>query len=129
MDLLTRIGRGIAFALLAWMSAASSVDAAELVMVETAGCPWCRAWHREIGPAYPKTSEGQKAPLRRVDLSELPTLSLRLQSPVFASPTFLLVDDGNEIGRITGYPGQDFFWGLLDQQLQRMPDAARQTLN
>ena len=25
----------------------------------------------------------------------------------------MLVDKGREIGRIMGYPGADFFWGLL----------------
>lgn len=109
---------GLVVALVASLSAASFADAAELVMVETPGCPWCRAWHREIGPAYPNTPEGQQAPLRRIDLAALPTLSLELKTPVFASPTFILIESGKEIGRITGYPGQDFFWGLLDQQLQ-----------
>jgi hypothetical protein len=28
------------------------------------------------------------------------------------------VDEGREIGRIEGYPGADFFWGLLERLLQ-----------
>jgi hypothetical protein len=29
------------------------------------------------------------------------------------TPTFVLVEDGTEAGRIEGYPGEDFFWPLL----------------
>ena len=36
--------------------------------------------------------------------------------PVF-TPTFILVADGREAGRIEGYPGEDFFWGLLAKML------------
>jgi hypothetical protein len=32
--------------------------------------------------------------------------------PVF-TPTFILIQDGTEVGRIEGYPGEDFFWPLL----------------
>jgi len=30
------------------------------------------------------------------------------------TPTFVVVDNGREIGRITGYSNDDAFWGLLD---------------
>jgi hypothetical protein len=35
------------------------------------------------------------------------------------TPTFIVVQDGAEIGRIEGYPGEDFFWGLLGRILER----------
>jgi hypothetical protein len=28
-------------------------------------------------------------------------------------PLFILLDNGEEIGRIRDYPGEDQFWGLL----------------
>jgi len=34
------------------------------------------------------------------------------------TPTFVLMQDGVEIGRIEGYPGEDFFWGLLNQMIE-----------
>lgn len=43
--------------------------AVELVMVEQPGCIYCERWDEEIAPAYPKTAEGEFAPLRRVDIS------------------------------------------------------------
>jgi hypothetical protein len=36
------------------------------------------------------------------------------------SPTFVLVEQGREIGRITGYPGADFFWGMLAELIQKL---------
>ena len=86
-------------------------------MVEEAGCIFCARWHSEVGPEYPITPEGQAAPLRRVDLhSDLPSDLILVSRPRF-TPTFILVNDGRELARIEGYPGEDFFWGLLSRML------------
>jgi thioredoxin-related protein len=83
-----------------------------LLMAEEDGCYWCAQWNKEIGPIYPKTVEGQAAPLQRYDLhSDAPVVAFT--SYVRFTPTFILVKDGVEVGRIEGYPGEDFFWGLL----------------
>lgn len=93
------------------LTAGSSI-AAELLMFEQPGCSWCRRFDAEIGPIYAKTDEGRQAPLRRVALGG-DTAPLTLAAPVRFTPTFVLVDDGREIGRITGYMSEDAFWGLL----------------
>ncbi|MEL7463330.1 MAG: hypothetical protein AAFN79_04650 [Pseudomonadota bacterium] len=90
--------------------------AAELVMVEQAGCHWCAQWNAEIGHIHPKTEEGRRAPLRRVDLRDLPDDIVFASPPVF-TPTFVLVEDGAELGRIEGYAGDEFFWFLLGNLL------------
>jgi len=95
----------------------------ELVMFEDAGCSWCRRFLAEIGPIYPRTEEGRRAPLRRLDISEATRSGLNLKTRVTVTPTFVLVADGVEVGRITGYPGQDFFWGLLGELFGRLPPA------
>ena len=41
---------------------------------------------------------------------------------VLYTPTFILVEGGQEIGRIEGYPGEDFFWGLLKMMLEAKTD-------
>ncbi|RMD49918.1 MAG: hypothetical protein D6832_00785 [Alphaproteobacteria bacterium] len=97
--------------------------AAELIMIAQQGCYWCETWDAEIGPVYPKTEEGRRAPLRRIDITEFDEGSIAGAGPVQFTPTFILVEDGREIGRIEGYPGEDFFWGLLDQMLTRLPAA------
>lgn len=83
-----------------------------LYMAEEAGCMWCARWNAEIGPVYPKTPEGSAAPLVRYDLRQgVPGVEFARR--VHFTPTFILVEDGRELGRIEGYPGEDFFWGLL----------------
>ncbi len=90
--------------------------AADLVMVEQRGCHWCAQWNEEISHIYPKTDEGKRAPLRRVDLRDLPDDVEFTSRPVF-TPTFVLVEDGQELGRIEGYAGDEFFWFLLGRLL------------
>lgn len=99
---------------------AAAAEATELIMVEQTGCHWCARWNEEIGGAYHLTEEGQKAPLRRVDLRSLPE-DLNFSTAPRFTPTFVVFDGGNEIGRIEGYPGADFFYPLLDVVLARLP--------
>ncbi|MCZ8182604.1 MAG: thioredoxin family protein [Beijerinckiaceae bacterium] len=98
--------------MLAWAGMAPGL-AAELVMFERPGCPWCVRWHKEIGSIYPKTPEGERAPLKAVMLDRQSQSAYRLKEPVFYTPTFVLVEKGEEIGRITGYMGDDAFWSLM----------------
>ncbi|MFN3892711.1 MAG: thioredoxin fold domain-containing protein [Beijerinckiaceae bacterium] len=90
----------------------------ELVMFERDGCSYCARWDREVGPAYPLTPQGRQAPLRRVDLDrEKPQLAL--DTPVRYSPTFVLMKDGREVGRITGYMNDAMFWGVFAKMMER----------
>ena len=104
-------------ALLAFVAALPAA-AAELVMVEQRGCSYCKAWDAEIGVAYDKTAEGAAAPLRRVDLHKAMPEDLHFARRVTFTPTFVLVDaEGQELGRIEGYPGDHFFWPMLGRLL------------
>jgi len=85
-------------------------QAAELVLFEFDGCLWCEQWKSDVGRYYHDTAEGQAAPLRIVDLFDKRPAHLRRIRPVRATPTFVLVDQGQEIGRITGYTGEREFW-------------------
>lgn len=112
-------------AALAFVAAATSARAAELVMFEQAGCSWCMRWNAEIGPAYPNTPEGKIAPLRRVNIHEpLPEDLAGIRKERF-TPTFVLVENGKEIGRMRGYTGDEFFWFLLAEMLEKLenPEA------
>jgi hypothetical protein len=90
-------------------------------MFEQPGCEWCEAWDEQIGDIYHKTREGEVAPLRRINIHDRLPHDLAFISGLVYTPTFVLVHDGREIGRIQGYPGEDFFWGLLQQLLGRLP--------
>lgn len=102
----------------------STARAAELVMFERAGCAWCEAFDREIAPIYGKTEEGLRAPLRRVDTARPVPPDLAFIETERLTPLFVLVDRGREIGRIRGYPGEDFFWGLLGALVKKLDASA-----
>jgi len=111
-----------ALVLLAALSVlAGAAHAAELVMFRRDGCPYCAAWDREIGAIYPRTDIARRAPLRIVDLDRGDDAAIRTLGPIIYTPTFVLADSGEELGRIEGYPGDAFFWGLLDRLLQKLP--------
>lgn len=96
---------------------ALSAQAAELIMIEEPGCKWCQRWTSEIGPIYPKSAEGQFAPLRLLDIRNTASSEIEFVRTLTFTPTFVLVEGGKEVARMEGYPGEDFFWGLLDMML------------
>ncbi|GAB4372745.1 MAG: hypothetical protein Kow00114_34340 [Kiloniellaceae bacterium] len=110
----------LALGLAAAALAAPAAAAAELVMLERPGCGWCLRWHREIAPTYPKTAEGRQAPLRRVDVTEPWPADLAGIAGDRYTPTFIVVENGVEVARLRGYPGEDFFWPLLAEMLARL---------
>ena len=111
-----KIPIAISVAVLVALSHAKA-GATELVMFERAGCGWCARFNKEIAPIYMKTDEGRMAPLRRIDLDQTRPADLAAIDPGAFTPTFVVVDEGREIGRIRGYPGDAFFYGLLDRIL------------
>ena len=106
---------------------ATAVAEPYLVMVEQSGCIYCERWDAEIGPAYPKTDEGKFAPLIRADLRQGPPEGITYARRVLFTPTFVLIDNGQEQARIEGYPGEDFFWPLLTKLLEDNTDFATST--
>lgn len=99
-----------------------AAPAAELVMVEQPGCHYCAQWDSEIGRLYGRTAEGGFAPLRRIQLRAPVPEDLSLAGRAVFTPTFILVEDGAELGRIEGYPGEELFWWALAALLAEHTD-------
>jgi hypothetical protein len=114
------LSRGLSVTLALWtlLAGLSPLEAAEvaakedirLLMVEERGCRYCMRWDAEVGKVYGKTPEGRRAPLVRIGRR---ARELRELAPVVYTPTFILSKAGEEIGRITGYPGESYFWEEL----------------
>ena len=106
---------------LVWLvvSAVGALADTMLVMVEEKGCIWCARWNEEISAIYPKTEEGAAAPLKRIDIHATRPDGITFARALTFTPTFVLVVDGHEVSRIEGYPGEDFFWGLLGKMLSQ----------
>jgi hypothetical protein len=62
--------------------------------------------------------------LRIVDVKGPVPDGIMLDKPVRSAPKFVLVENGREIGRITGYPGAEFFWPMLDELLTKLDPPA-----
>lgn len=111
------------FAAILGMGALAQAQSMQLVMLEREDCPWCRAWHREIGPGYPHSDEGKLAPLRRVDLAE-PWPADLPRMAAYYTPTFIVTACNREIARLVGYQGADFFYPSLGQLLVSLEKEA-----
>lgn len=98
----------------------SRVWAAELVMFESSACAWCEAWHNEVGVIYDKTPESRVLPLRRVNIHADRPADLKHIDGIIYTPIFVVLEDGEEIGRILGYPGDDFFWQLIGEIVKKV---------
>ncbi len=66
--------------------------------------------------SYVNSPEGRAAPLvkrdrRHADLKQFTGLAY--------TPTFILLSQGSEVGRIVGYAGADFFWSEFNRLWQR----------
>lgn len=113
---------------LAFLASSRQIGRADqLVMFEQQGCPYCAAWNQDVGPVYPKTDEAKVLPLRRVDIHAARPKDLLAISGVVYTPTFVVLHCGREAARITGYPGEDQFWGLLDAALKTVRAGAQST--
>jgi hypothetical protein len=87
-----------------------------LIMVDAPDCAYCRKWDREVSTAYAKSAEGRAAPLSRIRRGDPRLAGI---GGLAYTPTFILIVNGREAGRIVGYAGPDFFWGQLDAIVQR----------
>ena len=87
-----------------------------LIMVDDPACRFCQTWNEAVGAGYAKSPEGAAAPLKRV-----PRGAPELQglAPVIYTPTFIVMDDGQELGRISGYSGPSYFYSDLRDILTR----------
>ena len=92
--------------------------AAELLMVEQQGCYYCLEWKDQLGHIYSKTPEGKFAPLKTIDITDVDKIS-GLKRDVIFTPTFVLMENSNELGRLEGYSSEDFFWELLEVILEK----------
>ena len=120
--LFPRLG-ALALAALFLVAPMPKSQALELLMFRQAYCEACTLWDQEVGVIYEKTSQGRQAPLRNIDIHRERPRELAEIKAVIYTPTFVLVDRGKEIGRIVGYGGEDFFWGLLDDLLGQVPES------
>ena len=103
-------------------------SASELIMFDADYCTWCRKWDEEIGVIYSLTPESCQAPIRKVEISDQIPDSISIHESVRYTPTFVLIHNQSEVGRIVGYQGEDFFWPMLNDLIeQNLPEEVRRS--
>ena len=96
-------------------AADSTGRSGQLVMITSSHCPWCEAFEDEVGRGYGRTEDAAILPLRRHDFYAAMPADLAHITPATMTPTFIIMRDGSEIGRIIGYPGAELFWWRLSE--------------
>ena len=95
-----------------------SAVAGNLIMFDEDDCSWCRKWDDEIGVIYSITPESCQAPLLKVKLGENLPASVAIKESIPYTPTFVFIHEEEEVGRIVGYPGEEFFWSFLNEMIE-----------
>ena len=84
-------------------TAKPSVEVQELVVLEVPNCIYCNIFRRDVLPGYQKSKRGSELPIRFVDLNDPAAEKLKLLAAVTIVPTIVLMRQGEETGRISGY--------------------------
>jgi thioredoxin-related protein len=90
----------------------------ELLVIEVAGCTVCDLVRVHIQPAYESSPRARQVPLRYVDITSRDELEMGLAERVETVPTIVLMRDGREVDRISGYMGPENFFAALGQMLE-----------
>ena len=86
-----------------------------LVYVFSEQCVFCKAWERDVGRLYGDTEYAKRAPLFKIDIKLFSKHFTNVTPKVSGTPTFILMNGNNEVGRIVGYQNRDiFFWALSE---------------
>lgn len=94
-----------------------------LVYVYSPDCGACMKFDKEVGAIYDKTEESTLLPMIKIELGlwQQGDHSLRQcdTKDVFATPTFIHLQDCIEVDRITGYSSDELFWFALERMDNR----------
>ncbi|EAU42208.1 hypothetical protein FP2506_05201 [Fulvimarina pelagi HTCC2506] len=121
MGLIVTVSRFAKIAVICAVGPISLSPAAELLMFEQDGCPYCAKFDAEIAPEYPQSEAGKIAPLKRVDIADDRRGGYEDIAPAVFTPTFVMMNDaGEEVGRLKGYPGRRYFYSEIEPMLDKL---------
>lgn len=93
----------------------------QLVVMEAPGCIYCTIFRRDVLPSYEVSERGKEMPVRFVDVNDVEQAGIGLQSPIDILPTFVVIKDNREVGRIPGYMGPEDFFHSINYLLSSAP--------
>jgi hypothetical protein len=115
--LIAAVGTHVRAALDASAPAASA--GLELLVLEVRSCYACELVRTHILPPYERSTTARDAPMRFVDLNAVDEAKLGLTAPVMTVPTIVLMREGQEVARLTGYTGPQIFFQAVPEMLAR----------
>lgn len=89
----------------------------ELIMFETSLCNHCAVFDDDVAKLYKSHSLAQMAPMVKVNLDEVGTGRYHLNKPIQMVPTFVVMQNGKEIGRISGMVNKFAFLAFVRDKL------------
>jgi thioredoxin-related protein len=93
----------------------------ELIVMEAEGCTYCDIFRRDVLPSYQASERGKDVPIRFLDVNDQTAEALGLDSPVDIVPTFVVLKNHREVGRIPGYVGPEFFFHSINHLISSAP--------
>ncbi len=98
-----------AYAVQDFKTPALPIPKMQLIVIEVPGCFYCRLFRRDVLPAYEASPRAREVPMHFLDLKAAAARQLSFSHPIDVVPTVVLFRGGEEVGRISGYPGRDNF--------------------
>lgn len=92
----------------------------ELVVVEAADCAYCSLLRKSVLSGDEVSLPTRQVPVRFVDAQDLGSGGIELARPVDVVPTAVLMRDGAEVGRISGYVGRQNFLRSINYLMLRL---------
>lgn len=93
----------------------------ELLVMEIRNCGVCEVIREVVQPHYAASQRAQRAPMRFVDITSINEMDLGLRNQVRTLPTVILMQDGREIDRLTGFMDKELYF----ETLNAMVDAVK----
>ncbi len=91
----------------------------EFLVLEVKDCHVCELVRTHILPQYERSATSRDTPMRFVDLNAIDEAKLGLTGPVTTVPTIVLMREGQEVARLTGYTGPQIFFQAVPEMLAR----------
>jgi Thioredoxin-like domain len=85
----------------------------EILVFETEDCLYCQIFRRDVLPQYEVSKRARVAPIRFLNATTADPKKLGLDAPISMLPTVVVMREGRERGRITGYLGPEPFFHMV----------------
>jgi hypothetical protein len=90
----------------------------EIVVFEVENCGSCGLFRDHVLARYRQSPRAAELPIRFIDVNEADTSKMKLIAPIQMVPTMVMMKDGQEVDRISGYTGPENFFLLVSKMLR-----------